>query len=58
VAVELKGRDLLALGLKPGPLFREILQALLVERLEGRVRSREEEVAWVKENYPFRPGTD
>jgi len=52
VAVELKGRDLLALGYRPGPLFREILAALLVERLEGRVRTREDELAFVRARYP------
>jgi tRNA nucleotidyltransferase (CCA-adding enzyme) len=52
VAVELKGRDLLAFGYAPGPLFREILAALLVERLEGRVRTREDEIAWVRAHHP------
>ena len=53
VATELKGRDLLALGYKPGPLFREILAALLAERLEGRVRTREDELAWVRAHHPL-----
>jgi tRNA nucleotidyltransferase (CCA-adding enzyme) len=52
VATELKGRDLLALGHRPGPLFREILDALLAEKLEGRVATRDDELAWVKEHYP------
>jgi tRNA nucleotidyltransferase (CCA-adding enzyme) len=55
VATELKGRDLLALGHRPGPLFREILTALLAEKLEGRLATREQELAWVKEHYPQRP---
>jgi len=49
---ELKGRDLLALGYPPGPLYREILDVLLAERLEGRVKTREEELAWVLAHYP------
>ena len=53
VATELKGRDLLALGYRPGPLYREILAALLAERLEGRVSTREEETTWVKAHYPL-----
>ncbi len=52
VVTELKGRDLLALGYRPGPIYREILAALLAERLEGRVHSREEELAWVNAHYP------
>ncbi len=51
VVTELKGRDLLALGYRPGPQYREILDALLVERLEGRVKTREEELAWVTAHY-------
>ncbi|HEY5998949.1 MAG TPA: CBS domain-containing protein [bacterium] len=52
VATELKGRDLLALGYRPGPIFREILAALLAEKLEGRVRTREDELVWVREHHP------
>ncbi len=52
VTTALKGRDLLALGYRPGPVFREILAALLAERLEGRVRTRDDEIAWVRSHYP------
>jgi len=52
VTIELKGRDLLALGYRPGPLYRQILAALLDERLEGRVHTREDEIAWVLAHYP------
>jgi len=53
VVTELKGHDLLALGYRPGPLYREILAALLAERLEGHVGTREEELAWVRAHYPL-----
>jgi tRNA nucleotidyltransferase (CCA-adding enzyme) len=56
-ATDLKGRDLLALGYRPGPIFREILAALLAERLEGRVHTRDEELAWVAAHYPAAPGS-
>ena len=52
VATELQGRDLLALGYPPGPLYRDILAALLAEKLEGRVPTREEERSWVRAHYP------
>lgn len=52
VETALKGRDLLALGYRPGPIFREILAALLAERLEGRVHTRDDELAWTKAHYP------
>jgi len=45
----LNGNDLRARGLPPGPLYKDILAALLEARLEGRVRSRAEEEALVDE---------
>jgi tRNA nucleotidyltransferase (CCA-adding enzyme) len=45
----LNGDDLQALGLPPGPLYKELLGALLEARLEGRVHSRAEEEAFLKE---------
>ncbi len=39
----LRGRDLKALGLPPGPRYRQILEELLDARLNGRVETREEE---------------
>lgn len=35
------GRDLIGRGLKPGPRFREILEHIQTEQLEGRVADRE-----------------
>ncbi len=35
------GRDLISLGLSPGPRFREILEAIQTEQLEGRLTDRE-----------------
>jgi poly(A) polymerase len=39
------GRDLIALGLPPGPEFGRILMAVEDERLEGRIRTRDEALA-------------
>lgn len=44
VAPELTGNDLKALGLEPGPIYRQILNALREARLNGVVETREEEV--------------
>jgi tRNA nucleotidyltransferase (CCA-adding enzyme) len=44
----LDGNDLLALGLKPGPVFRTIKNQLLYAFLDGEVSSREDEEALVK----------
>jgi tRNA nucleotidyltransferase (CCA-adding enzyme) len=46
--VIISGKDLLKLGLKPGPLFSQLLQAVLEARLNGRVKTREDELAFVK----------
>lgn len=47
----LSGRDLIAMGFKPGVLFKEILTALEDEQLEGRLSIKEEAVAWVQKQY-------
>lgn len=47
----LKGEDLKALGLQPGPVFRRALDALRDARLDGRVHTRQEEEALVKERF-------
>lgn len=44
-----RGDDLIALGLKPGPQFGEILEAVETRQLEGALTSREEALEWVKE---------
>ena len=46
-----RGDDLIALGLKPGPKFAEILEAVETRQLEGTVRDRDEALAWVKREY-------
>ncbi|MFP4345245.1 MAG: CBS domain-containing protein [Anaerolineales bacterium] len=45
VEPELTGNDLKELGLEPGPIYRQILDALREARLNGEVQTREEEVA-------------
>jgi poly(A) polymerase len=42
------GDDLKALGLEPGPQFREILQSVEDAQLEGRLASREEALNFVR----------
>jgi len=46
-----RGDDLIALGLKPGPKFREILEAVETRQLEGTLPTREEALEWVKREY-------
>ena len=47
----INGHDLIHLGLKPGPLFSEILGAVEDLQLEGNLSGKEEALAWVKEHY-------
>ncbi len=46
-----RGGDLIALGLKPGPRFGEILEAVETRQLEGELHDREEALAWVKKEF-------
>src|SRR5205809_1663326 len=46
-----RGDDLIALGLKPGPKFGEILEAVETRQLEGTLRTREEALEWVKREH-------
>lgn len=49
----LSGRDLIALGWKPGPEFGRILEAVQTRQLEGTLKTREEALNWVASE--FRP---
>ena len=46
-----RGDDLIALGLKPGPKFGEILETVETRQLEGTLRTRDEAIDWVKREY-------
>ena len=47
----LSGDDLIAMGFEPGPRFKEILNRVEDEQLEGRVATREEAVALVEREF-------
>lgn len=47
----LTGHDLIELGHEPGPRFREILAAVEDLQLEGRLKSREEALRFVREQF-------
>src|ERR1041385_7870732 len=49
-----RGDDLIAFGLKPGPKFGEILEAVETRQLEGKLRTRDEALEWVKREYPLK----
>jgi poly(A) polymerase len=45
------GDDLKALGLKPGPRFKEILQTVEDLQLEGKLCNREEALTYIQRNF-------
>lgn len=47
----INGHDLIALGLKPGPLFSEILSNLEDLQLEGKILNRDEALEWVRSRF-------
>ncbi len=48
----LTGDDLLAIGLKPGPVFREILNTIEEAQLDGAIHTREEAMMLAKSLIP------
>ena len=46
-----RGEDLIELGLKPGPKFGEILEAVETRQLEGGLKDREAALEWVKREF-------
>jgi poly(A) polymerase len=46
-----RGDDLIAMGMKPGPQFGEILEAVETRQLEGGLKDRDEALAWVKAEF-------
>jgi tRNA nucleotidyltransferase (CCA-adding enzyme) len=51
----LTGVDLKAMGLKPGPVFKTILSRLRVARLDGEVKTKEEERRLVRKLAGMKP---
>jgi tRNA nucleotidyltransferase (CCA-adding enzyme) len=45
------GRDLLQMGLKAGPVFKEIFDSLLEARLNNLIKTRDDEIRFVKDTF-------
>src|SRR5207249_381284 len=52
-----RGDDLITLGLKPGPKFGKILEAVETRQLEGTLRTNEEALEWLKHEYGLGEGS-
>ena len=48
ITTALTGKDLINLGLKPGPIFREVLQAVLDAKLNGKLKTPEDEFNYAR----------
>ncbi|HWR72169.1 MAG TPA: CBS domain-containing protein [Nitrospirota bacterium] len=48
VRISLNGDDLRLLGIPPGPRYRKLLAELMDARLDGEVKTREDEIEYVK----------
>jgi len=54
----LTGHDLIDMGYKPGPRFREMLERIEDAQLEGEISSREEAIRLVRREFPQRPSAN
>jgi poly(A) polymerase len=48
----LGGNDLIAAGYEPGPRFKQMLAAAEDAQLEGKVKSKQEALAFVQQEFP------
>ncbi|HCC68832.1 MAG TPA: hypothetical protein DEP99_02990 [Nitrospiraceae bacterium] len=53
VKTAITGKDLRQIGYPPGPLYNKIFKEILDARLEGQIKSKEEEIRFVKEKFPI-----
>ena len=51
IRVSLTGQDLKRMGFVPGPIYTEVLQAVLRAKLEGKLVNRQEEIDFVLRKY-------
>jgi len=53
VNTSVTGKDLMKMGIKPGPIYREILEAVLEAKLNGKIKTRSKELLFVKNNVKY-----
>jgi tRNA nucleotidyltransferase (CCA-adding enzyme) len=47
------GTDLMSMGIPPGPVYSEILDALLDEKLRGKLKTKDDELAFIRKDARF-----
>jgi tRNA nucleotidyltransferase (CCA-adding enzyme) len=53
VKLQINGDDLRKMGYTPSPIFSKIFNSLIVERLKGNIKTKEEEIDWVIKHFPL-----
>jgi tRNA nucleotidyltransferase (CCA-adding enzyme) len=48
VKVSVSGKDLIKIGLEPGPVYRKIFQAVLEAKLNGTLKTRNDELVFIR----------
>jgi len=49
--IQLTGKDLISMGLQPGPIFKKMFDRLLEARLDNRVKTKEDEVKFIENTF-------
>ena len=49
--IQLRGKDLVGMGFKSGPIFKEIFDHLLEARLNNLIKTKEDEIKFVRETF-------
>ncbi|MCI4626521.1 MAG: CBS domain-containing protein [Candidatus Magnetoovum sp. WYHC-5] len=47
----LTGKELIAMGIKPGPIYSQIFENILYEKLRGNINTKSDEIEYVKTHY-------
>ena len=56
VKTRLRGEDLIKMGYRTGPIFQTMLNHLLEKKLDGDLRTREDEIRLLEKEYPLLSG--
>ncbi len=54
ISISVSGKDLIKMGLEPGPIYRKILQAVLDAKLDNLIKTRSDELLFVRDYVDLR----
>ena len=52
IEVSIRGKDLINIGVKPGPIYREIFEATLDAKLNGELKTKKDELDFARNYVP------